>query len=62
VELRVGELSGPFRVAARECCWARPTAKPSSPARRADDDDVQAFLPGSGGFLTVNETGFVLSR
>jgi len=62
VEVRVGELSGPFRVAARGVLLGAPHGQVELSARRADDDDVQAFLLGSGGFFTVNQTGFVLSR
>lgn len=61
VELRVGEPSGPFRVAARGVLEGNPDRQDELSARRAPGDDVESFLLGSGGFFTVCERGFVHS-
>ena len=59
VELRVGSLHGPCRLAARGVVVGPPSGQPRLTARRAPEDDLEAFLLDTGAFLTVKEQDFV---
>jgi hypothetical protein len=59
VELRVGDLQGPFRLAARGVLVGPPTGQAELTERRADGDDLEAFMLDNGGFLAVKEDEFV---
>lgn len=59
VELRVGDLQGPFRLAARGVLVGTPPGQPELTERRPDGDDVEAFMLDNGGFLAVKEEDFV---
>src|SRR3954469_18137373 len=59
VELRVGSLHGPFRLAARGVLVATPAGQRELTARRPDGDDLEAFMLDTGGFLAVREEDFV---
>jgi hypothetical protein len=59
VELRVGGLSGPCRLAARGVVEGPPSGQLKLTARRSSDDDLEAFLLDTGAFLTVKEQDFV---
>jgi hypothetical protein len=57
-ELRVGDLHGPFRLAARGVLVGTPTGQPGL-RRGRHADDVEAFMLDTGGFLTVRKQDFV---
>ena len=59
VELRVGDLHGPCRLAARGVVVGPPSGQLRLTERRSADDDLEAFLLDSGAFLTVKEQDFV---
>jgi hypothetical protein len=59
VELRVGSLSGPFRLAARGVLVGSPSGQLEITRRRSDGGDRAAFMLDTGGFLTVEEADFV---
>ena len=59
VELRVGGIQGPFRLAARGVVVGTPAGQPELTGRRTQGDDLEAFMLDTGGFLTVKETDFV---
>ncbi len=59
VELRVGNLHGPCRLAARGVVVGPPSGQLRLTARRAPEDDLEAFLLDTGAFLTVKEQDFV---
>ena len=59
VELRVGSLHGPCRLAARGVVVGPPSGQLRLTARRAPEDDLEAFLLDTGAFLTVKEQDFV---
>jgi hypothetical protein len=59
VELRVGSLHGPCRLAARGVVVGTPSGQLRLTARRAPKDDLEAFLLDTGAFLTVKEQDFV---
>ena len=59
VELRVGSLHGPCRLAARGVVVGTPAGQLRLTARRAREDDLEAFLLDTGAFLTVKEQDFV---
>ena len=60
VELRVGSLQGPFRLAAgRGVLVGAPAGQTELTARRPDGDDLEAFMLDTGGFLAVREEDFV---
>ena len=59
VELRVGNLRGPCRLAARGVVVGPPSGQLRLTARRAPEDDLEAFLLDTGAFLTVKEQDFV---
>lgn len=59
VELRVGSLHGPCRLAARGVVVGTPSGQLRLTARRAPEDDLEAFLLDTGAFLTVKEQDFV---
>lgn len=59
VELRVGSLQGPFRLAARGVLVGTPSGQPELTARRPHGDDLEAFMLDTGGFLAVDEQDFV---
>ncbi len=59
VELRVGSLHGPFRLAARGVLIGSPPGHAEFRERRSDGDDLEAFMLDTGGFLTVKEDDFV---
>jgi hypothetical protein len=59
VELRVGNLQGPFRLAARGVLVGTPPGQSELTDRRADEDDLEAFMLDTGGFFTVKEMDFV---
>lgn len=59
VELRVGDLQGPFRLAARGVLVGPPQGQPELSARRPPGDDIEAFMLDTGGFLAVREEEFV---
>jgi hypothetical protein len=59
VELRVGDLQGPFRLAARGVLVGPPRGQPELTARRPPGDDIEAFMLDTGGFLAVREEEFV---
>ncbi len=59
VELRVGDLHGPFRLAARGVVVGAPPGQAELTARRRPGDDLEAFMLDTGGFLAVREEDFV---
>jgi len=59
VELRIGDLHGPFRLAARGVLVGTPTGQLESRGRRHHGDDLEAFMLDTGGFLTVRKEDFV---
>lgn len=59
VELRVGDLHGPCRLAARGVVIGPTTGQLKLTERRAPDDDLEAFLLDTGAFLAVKEQDFV---
>ena len=59
VELRVGTIRGPFRLAARGVLVGSPPGQPKLTGRRAQGDDLEAFMLDTGGFFTVKEDEFV---
>lgn len=58
VELRVGGLRGPCRLAARGVLTGNPPGQEELTARRAEGDDIEAFMLDTGGFLAVEEGAF----
>lgn len=62
VEARVGGRRGLFRLAARGVLVGPPAGQPELTDRRADGDDIEAFMLDTGGFLAVKEEGFVEGR
>lgn len=58
-ELRVGDLHGPFRLAARGVLVDTPAGQPELTGRRRDGDDLEAFMLDNGGFLAVKQADFV---
>ena len=58
VELRVGDATGPFRVAARGVLEGHADGQEELSARRPPGDDVASFMLASGGFFTVYEKPF----
>jgi hypothetical protein len=62
VELRVGDLHGPFRLAARGVLVGPPRGQPELTARRPPGDDIEAFMLDTGGFLAVRQEEFVSSE
>ncbi len=61
LEVRVGSISGPFRLAARGVLTGPPDGQAALSERRAAGDDLEAFMLDSGGFFTVKETDFTHS-
>ena len=59
VELRVGDVHGPFRLAARGVLVGTPPGQSALTERRRPGDDVEAFKLDNGGFLAVKEEDFV---
>ncbi len=59
VELRVGRIDGPFRLAARGVLLGTSPRQAELTQRRVDGDDIETFMLDSGGFLTIRETDFV---
>ncbi len=59
VELRVGNIRGPFRLAARGVLVGPPPGQPQLTGRRAQGDDLEAFMLDTGGFLAIREDDFV---
>ncbi len=59
VELRVGDLQGPFRLAARGVLVATPPGQAELTGRRRAGDDLEAFMLDTGGFLADREEEFV---
>ena len=59
VELRVGDIHGPFRLAARGVLVGTPPGQSGLTERRGSGDDVEAFMLDNGGFLAVKEEDFV---
>lgn len=59
VELRVGTLEGPFRLAARGVLIGTPPGQPQLTGRRDQGDDLEAFMLDTGGFLALKEEDFV---
>lgn len=59
VELRVGDLHGPFRLAARGVLVGSPPGQAELTGRRRPGDDREAFMLDTGGFLAVDEDDFV---
>ncbi len=59
VELRVGDIRGPFRLAARGILVGSPPGQPELTGRRAQGDDLEAFMLDTGGFFAIKEDEFV---
>jgi hypothetical protein len=59
VQLRVGDMHGPFRLAARGVLVGEPPGQAGLTDRRELGDDVEAFRLDTGGFLAVREADFV---
>ena len=59
VELRVGNLQGPFRLAARGVLVGTPPGQAELTGRRHPGDDLEAFMLDTGGFLAIREEDFV---
>ena len=59
VELRVGDVHGPFRLAARGALVGPPPGQSGLTERRGPGDDVEAFKLDNGSFLAVKEGDFV---
>jgi hypothetical protein len=59
VELRVGSLQGPFRLAARGVLVGPPSGQPELTGRRPHGDDIEAFMLDNGSFLALKEEDFV---
>ena len=57
VELRVGNIRGPFRLAARGVLVGSPSGQPELTGRRARGDDLEAFMLDTGGFLAIRTGG-----
>lgn len=62
LELRVGSIDGPFRLAARGVLTGPPDGQAALSERRAAGDDLEAFKLDSGAFFTVKEADFAHSR
>ena len=62
LELRVGSISGPFRLAARGVLTGPPDGQAALSERRASGDDLEAFMLDSGGFFAVKEVDFTHAR
>lgn len=62
VELRVGDLQGPCRIAARGVLVGPPRGQAELTARRPPGDDLEAFMLDSGGFFAVREEEFVSAQ
>ena len=58
VEVRVGDLGGPFRLAARGVLVGPPSGQPELTRRRPHGDDLEAFMLDTGGFLAIREEDF----
>lgn len=58
-ELRVGNLHGPFRLAARGVLIGPPRGQAELTGSRPRGDDLEAFMLDNGGFLAVKEEDFV---
>ena len=59
VELRVGDIQGPFRLAARGVLVGTPVGQAELTGRRPSGDDLEAFMLDTGGFLAIREADFV---
>ena len=59
VELRVGDVHGSFRLAARGVMVGAPPGQSGLTERRPPGDDVEAFRLDNGGFLAVRQADFV---
>lgn len=59
VELRVGDLHGPFRLAARGVLLGTPAGQGELTRLRSGGDDLEAFMLDTGGFLAVRQADFV---
>lgn len=59
VESRVGDLRGPFRLAARGVLLGPPAGQMELTGRRPDGDDLESFVLDTGGFFAVKEEDFV---
>lgn len=59
VELRVGDIHGPFRLAARGVLAGTPPGQSELTGLRGPGDDLVAFTLDNGGFLAVSEEDFV---
>jgi hypothetical protein len=59
VELRVGDIRGPFRLAARGALVGSPPGQSNLTGRRAPGDDLEAFMLDTGGFFAISEDHFV---
>ena len=59
VEMRVGSLEGPFRLAAKGVLTGPPPGQTELTGRRSHGDDIEAFMLDTGGFLAVKEEDFV---
>ncbi len=58
LEVRVGDLHGPFRLAAKGVLLGPPPGQPELTGRRADGDDLEAFMLDTGCFFAVREKDF----
>ena len=58
VEVRVGDLHGPFRLAAKGVLLGPPPGQPELTGRRPDGDDLEAFMLDTGSFFAVREKDF----
>jgi hypothetical protein len=62
IELRIGSLRGPCRLAARGVIVGSPAGQPRLTALRPPDDDLEAFMLDTGGFLALKEQDFVRAQ
>ena len=62
VEMRVGDLHGPCRLAARGVLVGPPRGQEELTARRPPGDDLEAFMLDTGGFFAVREEEFVSAQ
>ncbi len=58
LEVRVGDLHGPFRLAAKGVLLGPPPGQPELTGRRPDGDDLEAFMLDTGSFFAVREKDF----
>ncbi len=59
VELRIGHMAGPFRLAAKGVLMGTSPHQEDLTNQRVYGDDIETFRLDSGGFFTVREADFL---